>query len=646
MAVADDLRFGTEYHRWVLEQVLARRDFSREKRAERYDKWRRDDEAMVAYIPEKDAEAKRRQLRDSGEPQFTTLKIPFDYAVSMSMHTYMTSVFLSRNPILQYQGRTGQGQNSAIAVESLMDYQMQVGRMVPSLYVWLLDPIKYGEGFIGSYWDEQMVVVNEEVETPDMFLGVDLGTSTKELVRRMIPGYMGNKIYNIRPYDAFPDPRVTLTDLQNGEFFGRQASSGWNHIVRGAHAGRYFNLQHIRKQNRSTAFVEEGSTQITYPVRAGSDEISTVAQEFTGSVELLEMYIELIPRDWRLGDSDFPEKWVFVVANDTVVIGAQPLGLTHNKYPVYAIEVEIDGYALFKRSMLEIVGPMTDVLTWLFNTHFYNTRKSLNDMFVIDPSKVVMKDVLDPAPGKVIRLKEELYGQDVRSAIYQFPVNNVTQQHLQDAGIVNGLIQRVSGVNDAIMGLAGQGGRRTATEVRTSSTFGINRLKTTSEWISATGFADMATSMLQATQQLMSQPLKVRIAGDLLRTTGGQAALTVNPQDIQGFYDFNPVDGTLPVDRFAQVTMWTQLLQQMAQAPAVLQQYDLSKIFAFVAQLAGLKNIHQFRIDVQSPEALAQQAAAGNVVPLESRRGGGGNRPREAGGPPVASTAPGVGVAG
>jgi len=126
------------------------------------------------------------------------------------------------------------------------------------------------------------------------------------------------------------------------------------------------------------------------------------------------------PERLGLDDSTFPEKWLFVVANDSVVIHAQPLGLFHNKFPFEVLELEPDGYAMFKRSMLDIVRPMNDVMNWLVNTHFYNTRKALNDMFVVDPSRVVMKDVLSPEPGKIIRLREEMYGQDVRTAITQF----------------------------------------------------------------------------------------------------------------------------------------------------------------------------------------------------------------------------------
>jgi hypothetical protein len=165
------------------------------------------------------------------------------------------------------------------------------------------------------------------------------------------------------------------------------------------------------------------------------------------------------------------------------------------------------------------------------------------------------------------------------------------------------------------MGAVNSGGRKTATEVRSSTTFGITRLKTMCEWFSAVGFSPLTKKLIMSTQQLMEGERQYRIVGDQ-RLWGGQY-IPINPDLIRGFYDFVPVDGTLPVDRFAQVNLWQTLLSNMARVPGALQSYDISRIFAFVAQLGGLKNIDRFRIQVMPDQQLMQQAQAGNVVPLK-----------------------------
>lgn len=624
--MADDLRsrlrYGTQLHQFVLDACLRRKRFSEEKMRERYNKWRQDDDAMLSYMPEKDTDARRRQLRENGgEPQFTTIYIPYDYAVLMAAHTYWTSVFLSRNPILQYQGQSDSSQSAELAVESLVNYQMVTGRNIPQLYVWLLDVGKYGVAVLGEHWDDEKIIVNREVEIPETFMGVDLGTTKREMRRVVVPGYQGNRLYNVRPYDFYPDPRVTMANLQKGEFCGRYQPIGWNEILKGSSTNRFFNVDALRSIRYSSMAGQQRteSPRVLLPNQPG--ETSFLEAMDMGFLGCLEMYVELVPRDWGLDESTYPEKWVFTIINEEVIVNAQPLGLFHNKFPFNIIEFEPDGYSIFKRSLLEIVKPMNDVLTWLFNTHFYNTRKALNDMWIVDPSKIVMKDLLDPKPGKIIRLREELYGTDVRTAAYQFPVSNYTQQHLQDAQLIQSMIQRVSGVSDNIMGMLNTSGRRTATESRISSTFGVNRLKTTAEYFSCTGFSDLGMLTLQQTQQMYDTARKVRIAGDAWSNPGAERHLVVSPGDIQGFFDFVPVDGTLPIDRFALINMWSQLLQQMAGSPQVMQQYDLGKIFGWIAQMGGLKNVQRFRIQAMDPTALQQQAAAGNVVPMGGRRG-------------------------
>ena len=123
--------------------------------------------------------------------------------------------------------------------------------------------------------------------------------------------------------------------------------------------------------------------------------------------------------------------------------------------------------------------------------------------------------------------------------------------------------------------------------------------------------------MLQNTQQFYDEEKKFKLVGDLALEAGPKF-IDVNPEAIAGFWDFVPVDGTLPIDRFAQANLWRELLAGMARFPQVLERYDIGRIFGWVAQLAGLKNINQFRIDIVPDEQLARAAEAGDVVPMPS----------------------------
>jgi hypothetical protein len=263
----------------------------------------------------------------------------------------------------------------------------------------------------------------------------------------------------------------------------------------------------------------------------------------------------------------------------------------------------------------------------------------MNNQFILDPSKIVTKDAEEAGPGFIWRLRPEAYGQDIRTFFYQVPVVDMTKGHVQDMQIMLGIGERITGINDQIMGVLNASGRKTATEVRSATGFGVNRLKTLAEYMSATGFSQHSQRLVQMTQQYMSGTKKLKIVGDLTYSAGEEATknlLEVNAEAIQGFYNFVPVDGTLPVDKLALANLWKELLLQMRSVPGLIMQYDLGRIFAHVAGLGGIRNLQQFKIQVSSPQSLLQQADAGNIVPL----GGKGSAPTgvptaTSGGPPM-----------
>jgi hypothetical protein len=243
-------------------------------------------------------------------------------------------------------------------------------------------------------------------------------------------------------------------------------------------------------------------------------------------------------------------------------------------------------------------------------------------MFIVDPSKIIMKDMSDPMPGKLIRLRPEAYGTDVRTAAHQFQVVDVTQAHMRDVPVIIQVMQRLVGVTDNIMGLVNPGGRKTATEVRTSSTLGINRLKTNAEYMSAMGFSPLAMAALQNTQQFYDDRQKLRVAGDLIRQQDG--FVDVTPEGITGFYDYLPVDGTLPLDRFAMANLQREILNDALAIPGIGEGLDILGFISHIAQLSGVKNFDRFliRAQTQPDQQLLDAARAGNVVPIGGQGGG------------------------
>lgn len=623
--IAKTLKFGSPAHRRLSEAIKDRLRLSDKRFSERYRQMAQNEEMFQAYIPEREVDRLRRVNREQyGVPEYRTIELPYGYSVLMTAHTYFCSVFLARNPVFQLAGRHGESEQKVQAMETLLAYQMTVGANMLPLYIWLLDPGKYGFGVVGHYWDVETIRCRKIIRKKPEFFGQPIAGAEEELTEEVhdIPAYEGNRLYNVRPQDWFPDPRVALVHFQRGEFCSRYCETAWNEIFVGSRKDdgnfRFFNYDVLLKKKRQHDSFQGGgdpsrdlgSGNVTRLPNVDGDEGTHIP---VGFIKGHEFYFKLTPSDWGLGEENRQEIWFFNIATDGTIFGAGPLDDYTGKFPFDLLTDEIDGYSIFPKSILERVQPLNNVMTWLVNSHFYNVRQTLNNQFIVDPSMVVMKDVENPEPGKIIRLKPTAYGKDVRAALTQLQTVDVTGSHVNDLNLVMDMVQRMVPANDSMMGVQPKGGtRETATSVRTSTHFGTSRLKTQCEWWSPCGWAPLSMKLVQRTQEHYSAEKKFRLVGDLAQFS--QDFVNVTPDMIAGFYDFEPVDGTLPVDRFAQANLWQMIIGQMQKHPEILMTYDIAKIFAWVAQLGGIKNLAQFKLTQE--DLLMRQMKAGNVIPL------------------------------
>lgn len=606
----------SDQHKRFVEELSSRIQLAERGQSDRHEKWDQADKTMNAYVPETSDDAARRAKRDSdGFQTFTTIKIPYTYALVMAAHTYWTSVFLGRSPIHQFEGRHGHTEQGVQALEATIAYQTRIGRAIPTYFLWLYDTAKYGVGILGAYWDEKIHTYS--VMTKDE-------TGRPVYVTNQVAGYKGNCCYNVSPRDFLPDPRVPIGRFQEGEFCAVYRAMSWNELIQRKARGYYVNTEHIKKTpTRRRALNTDGF--LTQPLQL--QDIGSRDSKHPAWVGIYEVYISLLPKEWKLGEMEMPEKWVFTITEDLeTIIGAQPLGAIHDQYPFDVLEAEPEGYALYNRGIPEVVEPLQNTMDWLFNSHFFNVRANANGRFVYDPSRLDASEMESGEPGWMIALKPEAWGQvtDINQVFKQIQISDTTANHMNDVERVFQIGERATGISEQVLG-ALSGGRRTAAEVRTTAGFSVNRLKSGAELMSATGFSSHALKLVQNTQQYLDEEMNLQVVGDLIQF-GGKKYVKVSPETIAGAWDFVPVDGALPIDRFAQVTLWKDLIGNVTRMPQIMQGYDWASIFAWVAGLAGLKNLNQFRIQVVPDQQINRDAAAGNIVPIRPPGGvAGGN---------------------
>ena len=627
--LAEMLRHNTPQHELIRKSLLARYEISRLAMASRHTEWIRAEEDFRGYTPESTEDSRRKSERNSGNIHYTTITVPMTYAMALTAHTYWSSVFLNREPIFQLGSRKGNTEAAAQPMEALLDYQTHIGNILTPLFIWLLDPAKYGFGVISTFWDTEVKRVARLFEGPviDPDSGIAIpGRSTIEKITEELPGYRGNRVYNVRPYNFFPDTRQALVDFQQGEFCADISYRSVQSIVSDPSFFNRERLLELKNRSRGGRVENVGSSQLQLP---NIEDPSGTYEDRTekGTTNILRMVANLVPKEWKLGEETQPEKWVFEVAdfdieNSGVIISAEPFGHIHDQYPYDVIFYEVDGYVLDIRGMMEIGKDLNTATSWLLNSHMFNVRKALNDQLVVDPSRIVAKDLYSGGPGKILRLKPNAYGTNVRDVVSQLQVTDVTRQNVGDIQSVSEVLQRVLGVNDNVMGGLTPQGRKTATEVRTSSTFSISRLKTIAEYFSATGFSPLSQKLIANSQQFyftQGQPESevFKIVGDMVE---GLGTVELTPDSIAGQFDFQHVDGTLPIDRTAQANLWKELILGLVQS-GLGSTYNIDEMFNWVASLTGIRSLKRFKIQVQPDEVVQRQAQAGNIVPTGANRG-------------------------
>ena len=621
-----DLRPGSSLHTAILSRLNIRVQESSREISKRHKSWKKIDQTLTAYIPIDEAEKK---VKDNDERRPVSIVIPYSFATMETLLTYLVAAFLDY-PIFKYDGSSPEDRFGAILLEKVIEVQSRRAKMALSLHTTFRDAWSYGFGSAAPYWDK--VYGKKSVMVDAGFLSAIFGSWIGGGKRRESQDttlYEGNMLKNIDPYMYLPDPNVPVQDIQKGEFVGWIETTNYMRMLEHEQKDKtYFNGRYMAGTQGSNGFSQWNKARSASGRESHYDLGGTgIAPSSTSPIDQVFLYVNLIPKEWGLGSKEYPEKWLFCVAADKYIRCAKPLGLNHNMYPIVTCSPDFDGYSVTPVSRLEIISGLQGALDWLINSHIENVRKSINDMLIVDPSLVNINDLLDPAPGKLIRMRRAAWGRGVENAVAQLKIQDITQNHIKDSVYVTELIKTCSGSVDSVMGLARSGSERvSATEAQGTRQSALSRLAKAAKVVSMQTMHDLGYMLASHTQQLMSESLYVSMTGrweDELRAEFGDIQRKmVNPFDIVIGYDVVESDGSIPGE--GDVTTMVMLFQAIVSNPLLTGQFDIVRIFQRIARMSGIKDLSDFKAKPMRPvqattlpdATVASEAQKGNLVPV------------------------------
>jgi hypothetical protein len=557
---------------------------------------------------------------DSGKPPLAVdIVVPYSFATLSTISTYLLQVFCAKQPYMPV-GTYGTNVNNAMQMEILLQYQNDHNRVVKWWWNWFNDMSLYGIGILSNRWLVETQMRTRRKDRP--IFDLQTGDFSQESIREQeeVVTYEGNDTYSVDPFMFYPDPRVPMREAaKKAEYVDIRSFEGKHLLKRQEQQGllKWVDSAPPVSSEKSTGTLSSARDLLSGGNAHAGANWYGVQEVGPGAYDRDNITIDLVPREHGIGESDRIERWSFSILNKAQIVAAERLLDDHGEHPVIVAEPYGSGYDFGSAGMADYVGPLQDSMSWFLNSHMQNVRSSINNQFVVDPFAVEMKDVNRPGPGRTIRMKRTALNRDIKTAIMQLPVQDITRGNVTDMNTFFEIGQRVSAVSENLLGLQDTGGRKTATEVRTSGAAAASRLAALTRVVSAQGMTSLANQMSLNSMQWMSRDFHVRVTGN----DGLIYPLQISPDGVAGDYYYPVSDGSLPFDKIALLDVWKEIIGVAFQDPEIRANYSIPKMFEFIAELGGAKNIKSFRIQPGSPEQISQMQQQGNLAPIPGATG-------------------------
>lgn len=591
-----NLHPASETSKRLVAEIMSRAQESERVMKRRHRKLDRIDETLTAFIPTDILEDKKK-LADDRTP--ISIVVPESYATLETFLTYYMGVF-GGNPMFKYEGSGPEDLIGGMMMEMIIANQTGRKNALLTLMTQWRDAVAYGFGVVHVEWIVQAgkktnfepIVDIDPITREEFSIGFD------RVVVDTIQ-YEGNILKSIDPRKYLPDPTVPIYDPQAGEYV-MWAENAVDFMVlrrREAQPGSdIFNVKYLENLlTRSSIY-----SNVNFAREAENTRSSTQDTKSPGGshpIDIIWGYIDLIPRDWKIGTSDEPQKWMFGLANDEVIVALHPMELHHNMFPVAVAAPEAGGHELITTSRLETIFGLQEVINFKMNADVKETINFLQNKLIVDPKRIHLPDVLNHS--NVIRLRKPAWGRGVGDAIEQLKLQSTTDRYMNDIVGLQQLSRSGSGATDALQGIQRTSGER-ITKDESSATRGaaLSRLQKSARMISMQSMAPIGLMYAYHTQQFMSDDTFVKTAGRWQQVLAEEFNITdrsvlVMPLDLSIDFDIIISDGSIssgesPAD-------WIQWFGQIAAAPEVRSELDMVSIALHIATLMGNKTAHNFR---------------------------------------------------
>jgi len=637
--LSERLVYGSALHNEVLRKLQNMYEAGKSHIDKRLTDWDRVDHSLRMYVSFDEAKRKADKSYDYNKkeaPFDNTIMIPFSYANLMSRQVQKFATLNASDPLIHLSGRGSEDYKGARLHEAIIKYDLEQFQAAIELWQLCFDDERYGFCVLNDSWEEEYGWVLTQPEIPQKYRFL-LPEYDEALFRAGRKWDLKRQYYRwlaIDPRKYLPDPSVPICMPQSGGFCGHWSIVSWSKLKANEMPnGAYINVDVARKMKRMERLNENTGRDTTGDY--GTKELNDDDGVFpTG--ELAPIQVKLIPREWELSSSERLETWHFAMWNQNVVVRAHPMPYIDEAFRYSVGQGDLDKHAPFTAGMGEQLQDTQRFINWLFGSHATNIQRHLNNSLVWDPSLFEAVDVLQPRPGRGIRLTKHgqtlsQRGFNIRNMYAQIEAKDVTGSHIEMAELLMKIGQTLSAASNPAQGQI-FAEKRTLGEVDRATGSSSQRIGTAAQLIDLMAIATVARRHIIARQQFTSREQSVRITGELADRLGTDY-VSISPDDLFGEYDYIPHTPTMAADPSRKAAVWGVVMQILASAPQLLapgpdgQRIDPRKVFEEFVRANGVNYIDQFMVSdnpagamprpqLVPDEVAANQLQAGNIVPM------------------------------
>lgn len=580
----------------LLEEVVGAVNSSRTFIASNFTQW---DKSLATYKRKKVTDVSDARAKQKGEP--AKMVVPLTYAQCNTLVTFLFISLTSKDSVFELSATGNEDYELRETAQAVVDREVRQTNYHMRLVEALLDMVRFSLGVLKTSWEYESVFVENKSTEEDVSFIFDPSDLTipqeEESVEEEVILKEGCKIENISPYHFFYDTRVPLPRWKEGRFAADEQSVNLKDLKRLDKQGFLAGTEHIKEFDNELWTARGGKLENRLD---GVEPANFTGKQSKGDrmVARTSVQYRLIPSEHGLGDSDDEEIWVITYANDSRIIGLQPLNSPANEFQYDILQLLPDQHADLSDSLSKLIDPIQEVITWLINARVASVRRNIDGRLVVDQQHVDMSTLNTNSP--FILLKKSAPRMGTSRFIEQLRTTDPTASHFQDSEALIRILYMVSGVNENSMG-AFAPGRRSATENRTANAGASARMKLIGASCWYGGLASLGRKLLLSCRQDMSFTTFSKIVGQEKADQFYDTFHPANPYELYSSEDFFTYDATIESERNYVAQSLQELFLGLVSNPEVAasMQLDLPAMLNEIYALRGVKNLSRFKVKAQ-----------------------------------------------